>query len=215
MSALQMTCGFPPGTSGTPVLETERLFLRAPKLDDAEVIARLANNRKIAEMTALIPHPYGVDDARAWIESLSEDGQGWTFAITAKAEGGALIGACGYGRRHDDFADEPEIGYWIGENFWGRGYATEAVRAVIDHLFSVSDLDALAAGCRVTNLASRRVIEKCGFQWTGAALFRVRALGASVPADRFRLERRIWASLRAWGKSGMPKIAAEKKKGGR
>lgn len=209
MSALQMTCGFSPGPSGTPVLETERLFLRAPKLDDAKVIARLANNRKIAEMTTLIPHPYGIDDARAWIGSLSEEGSGWTFAVTAKSEGGALIGACGYGRRHDD---EPEIGYWIGEPYWGRGYATEAVRAVIDHLFSVTDLDALDAGCRVTNLASRRVIEKCGFQWTGAALMRVRALGASVPADRFRLERRIWASLRAWGKSGMPKIAAEKKK---
>jgi RimJ/RimL family protein N-acetyltransferase len=196
-----------------PVLETDRLFLRAPKLDDAKVIAKLANNRKIAEMTALIPHPYGVEDARAWIESLSDEGRGWTFAITAKAEAGSLIGACGYGRRPDD--EEPEIGYWIGEAYWGRGYATEAVRAVIDHLFSVTDLDALAAGCRVTNLASRRVIEKCGFQWTGAALFRVRALGASVPADRFRLERRIWASLRAWGKSGMPKIAATKKKAGR
>ena len=84
MSALQMTCGFPPGASGTPVLETGRLFLRAPKLDDAKVIARLANNRKIAEMTALIPHPYGVDDAKAWIESLSEEGSGWTFAITAR-----------------------------------------------------------------------------------------------------------------------------------
>ena len=215
MSALQMTCGFPPGASSTPVLETDRLFLRSPKLDDAKVIARLANNRKIAEMTALIPHPYGVDDARGWIESLAEEGQGWTFAITAKREGGALVGACGYGKRCDNFVEEPEIGYWIGEPYWGRGYATEAVRAVIDHLFSVTDLDALAAGCRVTNLASRRVIEKCGFQWTGAALFRVRALGASVPADRFRLERRIWSSLRAWGKSEMPRTTATRKKSAR
>ena len=210
MSALQMTCGSSPGTSGTPVLETERLILRIPKLDDAKAVAKLANNRKIAEMTALIPHPYGVDDAKAWIEALAEEGGGWTFAIAAKSEGNALVGACGYGRRYDE---EPEIGYWIGEPYWGRGYATEAVRALIDHLFSVTDLEAIATGCRVTNLASRRVIEKCGFQWTGAALFRVRALGASVPADRFRLERSIWASLRAWGKSGMPKIAAEKKKG--
>jgi RimJ/RimL family protein N-acetyltransferase len=212
MSALQMTCGFPPGVSGTPVLETDRLLLRSPKLDDAKAVARLANNRKVSEMTAFIPYPYGIDDARAWIESLTEEGGGWTFVVTAKAEGGALIGACGYGGRHQE---GPEIGYWIGEPYWGRGYATEAVRAVIDHLFGVTGLDALAAGCRVTNLASRRVIEKCGFQWTGAALMRVRALGASVPADRFRLERKIWASLRAWGKSGMPKIAAEKKKGGR
>ena len=211
MSALQMSCGFPPGTSGTPVLETERLILRAPKLDDAKLVAKLANNRKIAEMTALIPHPYGIDDARAWIESLAEE-SAWTFAICAKGENGALVGACGYGRRHDE---EPEIGYWIGEPYWGRGYATESVRALIDHLFSVTDLDAVGCGCRVTNTASRRVIEKCGFQWTGAALLRVRALGASVPADRFRLERKIWASLRAWGKSGLPKIAPARKKSGR
>jgi RimJ/RimL family protein N-acetyltransferase len=212
MSALQMSCGFPPGTSGTPVLETERLLLRAPKLDDAKTVARLANNRKIAEMTALIPHPYGVDDARAWIESLAEEESGWTFAVVAKSEGGALVGACGYGKRCED---EPEIGYWVGEPYWGRGYATEAVRALIDHLFTVTDLEAIAAGCRVTNLASRRVLERCGFQWTGAALCRIRALGASVPSDRFRLERKIWASLREWGKHGLPKIASERKKGGR
>jgi RimJ/RimL family protein N-acetyltransferase len=60
----------------------------------------------------------------------------------------------------------------------------------------------------VTNIASRRVLEKCGFQWTGVALFRVRALGASVPADQFKLERRNWASLRAWGQSGLPKVAS-------
>jgi len=215
MAALQMTCGGTPAASSTPVLETERLFLRAPKLDDAKVIARLANNRKIAVMTAMLPHPYSVEDARGWIESLGNESDGWTFAITAKSEGGAVIGACGYGNRCDNFVEEPEIGYWIGEPYWGRGYATEAVRAVIDHVFSVTDLDALSAGCRVTNLASRRVIEKCGFQWTGAALFRVRALGASVPADRFRLERRIWSSLRAWGKSAMPKLAAARKKSGR
>jgi len=212
MSALQMTCDLPSGFSGTPVLEAERLILRAPKLDDAKAVARLANNRKIAEMTAFIPHPYGIDDARGWIETLAEDESAWTFAILGKREGNALVGICGYGRRQDE---EPEIGYWIGEPYWGRGYATEAVRAVIDHLFTVTDLDAIAVGCRVTNTASRRVIEKCGFQWTGAALLRVRALGASVPADRFRLERRIWASLRAWGKSGLPKTAAEKKKSAR
>ena len=65
-------------------------------------------------------------------------------------------------------------------------------------------LEALAATCRVTNVASRRVLEKCGFQWTGAGLCRVRALRASVPSDRFRLDRRTWASLRAWGKTRLP-----------
>ncbi len=204
MAALQMTCGPSPDVASTLVLETSRLILRAPCLDDAAEIAALANNRKIAEMTALIPHPYTLEDATGWLSSLPAESGHWNFAI-AERESGKLVGACGYGKRHDL---GPEIGYWVGEPFWGRGYATEAVRAVIDHLFSATSLDEIAAGCRVTNVASRRVLEKCGFQWTGVALFRVRALGASVPADQFKLERRTWASLRAWGKSSLPKVAS-------
>jgi len=208
MSALQMICGRSPETSSAPVLETGRLILRTPGLEDATSIALLANNRKIAEMTALLPHPYGIEDATQWITSLPAETGNWNFGIFAK-DSGKLVGVCGYGKRQDR---GPEIGYWIGEPFWGQGYATEAMRAVIDHLFTTTTLDEIAAGCRVTNVVSRRVLEKCGFQWTGAALFRVRALGASVPADQFRLERRNWASLRAWGQSELPKIAGEKKK---
>ena len=55
------------------------------------------------------------------------------------------------------------------------------------------------AGARVTNPASRRVLEKCGFQWTGAGLLRIRALSSSAPIDRFRLDRGLWASLKSWG----------------
>jgi len=208
MSALQMTCGQTtcgpsPDLSSAPVLETDRLILREPRLDDAASVAALANNRKIAEMTALIPHPYSIEDAARWLTSLPAETGHWNFAIVER-ESGKLVGTCGYGKRHDL---GPEVGYWIGEPFWGQGYATEAIRAVVDHLFSVTALDEIAAGCRVTNVASRRVLEKCGFQWTGVALFRVRALGASVPADQFRLERRNWASLRAWGQSSLPKVA--------
>lgn len=210
MSALQMTCGPFPEISSTLVLETDRLILRTPSIDNAAAVAKLANNRKIAEMTALIPHPYGLEDATKWITSLPAQTGHWSFGVFAK-DGGKLLGVCGYGKRQD-FHLGPEIGYWFGEPYWGQGFATEAARAVIDHLFSATALDEIAAGCRVTNVASRRVLEKCGFQWTGAALFRVSAIGASVPADQFRLERRNWASLRAWGKSNLPKIAVTGKK---
>jgi RimJ/RimL family protein N-acetyltransferase len=204
MSALQMTCGPSPDLSSAPVLETDRLILREPRLDDAAAVAALANNRKVAEMTSLLPHPYGIEDAARWISSLPAETGNWNFVMVER-ESGKLVGVCGYGKRP---LRGPKISYWIGEPFWGRGYATEAMRAVVDHLFSVTALDEIAAGCRVTNLASRRVLEKCGFQWTGVALFRVRALGASVPADQFKLERRNWASLRAWGQSGLPKVAS-------
>jgi RimJ/RimL family protein N-acetyltransferase len=200
MTAAQQSCTAPPGDLCIRSLESERLHLRAPVLKDALAIAALANNRKIAEMTASIPHPYGVADAEAWISSVSVPGAGVAFAIFEK-NSGAFAGICSYEWRGETI---PEIGYWAGEPFWGRGYATEAVRAMIDHAFTATDLQALAASCRVTNVESRRVLEKCGFQWTGAGLCRVRALRSSVPSDRFRLDRRNWASLRAWGKTRLP-----------
>lgn len=202
MSALQMTCGPSPETSSAPALETERLILRTPNLDDAAAVAGLANNRRIAEMTMLIPHPYGIEDAARWIAAPAAAIGHTKFGVFAKD--GAFVGACGYTTAR---GENPTIGYWIGEPYWGRGYATEAARAVVDHLFSETGLGEIVANCRVSNVASRRVLEKCGFQWTGAALFRVRALEASVPADRFRLERRNWASLRAWGQSSLPRVA--------
>ena len=200
MTAAPLSCTAPPGELCIPSLESERLHLRAPRMKDATAIAALANNRKIAEMTASIPHPYRLADAETWIGGLVDRSVGAAFAIFEK-KGGAFVGICSYEWRGETI---PEIGYWAGEPFWGRGYGTEAVRAMIDHAFTATDLEALAASCRVTNIASRRVLEKCGFQWTGAGLCRVRALGASVPSDRFRLERRTWASLRAWGKTRLP-----------
>ena len=95
----------------------------------------------------------------------------------------------------------PEIGYWLGAKHWGKGYATEAVRALIDHAFTDLDHEALQSAARVTNPASRRVLEKCGFQWTGVGLLRIRALDSSAPIDRFRLDRGLWASLKSWGQA--------------
>jgi RimJ/RimL family protein N-acetyltransferase len=176
-----------------PVLETERLVLRAPRLGDAKMIAALANDVRIAENTARIPHPYRKSDADDFILSANR-GSETTFLVAAHS--GAVMGACGFTQidRHP-----PEVGYWLGVKFWGKGYATEAVRAVIDHVFTDFDCEAIHSAARVTNPASRRVLEKCGFQWTGAGLLRIRALASSAPIDRFRLDRGLWASLKSWG----------------
>jgi RimJ/RimL family protein N-acetyltransferase len=184
-----------------PVLETERLVLRAPRLEDLEQIAMLANERRIAENTARIPHPYTLKDAEAFLAAANRSDAETTFAITLAD--GTLIGACGLELREGPGAagTTPELGIWLGVPYWGRGFATEAVRALIDHAFEDLELEALQAGARVTNPASRRVLEKCGFQWTGVGLYRIRALKSSAPIDRFRLERSIWASLKSWGAS--------------
>lgn len=175
-----------------PVLATERLTLRAPRHGDVKAIARLANDLRIAQNTLRIPHPYGVADAEQFVASLNrQDGEA-TFSITHDEK---LIGCCGIDPRQS----APEIGYWLGVPYWGLGYGTEAARALIDHAFGELACESLQAGARVSNPASRRVLEKCGFQWTSVRLTRVRAINSAAPADRFRLDRGLWASLKSWG----------------
>ena len=175
-----------------PVLATERLTLRAPRCDDIKAILALANDRRIAVNTARIPHPYEAADAERFIASVNRrDGES-CFVIML---GDRLIGACGVDPREDG----PELGYWLGAPHWGRGFATEAARALIDYAFGELDLEYLQAGARVSNPASRRVLEKCAFQWTGVRLTRIRAINSAAPVDRFRLDRGLWASLKSWG----------------
>jgi len=177
-----------------PVLATERLILRAPCFEDARTIAALANDRRIAENTLRIPHPYGLADAQSFITAANASDSEIVFLIATR--GGSVIGGCGIARLGEE---PPEIGYWLGVPFWGQGYATEAVRVLIDYAFGDLGYDALAGGARVSNPASRWVLEKCGFQWTGVGLYRIRALASSAPVDRFRLERRRWAIAREDG----------------
>jgi RimJ/RimL family protein N-acetyltransferase len=177
-----------------PVLETKRLVLRAPQLGDAKWIAMLANDRRIAENTRRIPHPYSRADAEDFISSVNVASGETAFLITHAD--GTIMGACGLAMTD---GPAPELGYWLGTPFWGQGYATEAVRAVIDYAFTELEHEALQAGARVTNPSSRRILEKCGFQWTGVGLCRIRAINSSAPIDRFRLDRGLWASLKSWG----------------
>jgi RimJ/RimL family protein N-acetyltransferase len=181
----------------TPALETARLRLRAPGRADIEAIARLATDRRIAENTARIPHPYTLADAESYIRYVEESESETAFAVTLADD--VLIGICSL---RNEPRKVPEIGYWLGAPYWGHGYATEAARALIDHAFGDLGLEQLEAGARVSNPASRRVLEKCGFQWTGVSLKRIHAIASSAPVDRFRLDRRLWASLKAWGQAG-------------
>jgi RimJ/RimL family protein N-acetyltransferase len=177
-----------------PVIETERLILRAARLADAKAVTSLINDRRIAENTARIPHPYSLADAQAFLSTANRDPNEPSFLITL-AEG-TIIGGCGI---HLLPGGDPELGYWIGLPYWGRGYVTEAARAMIDHAFGALGYERLTSRARVSNPASRRVLEKCGFQWSGVSLIRIRALRSSAPVDCFRLDRGLWASLKSWG----------------
>src|SRR5262249_59768102 len=99
--------------------------------EDVDQIAMLANERRIAENTARIPHPYTLKDAEAFLAAANRSDAETTFAITLAD--GTLIGACGLELREGTGAagTTPELGIWLGIPYWGCGYATEAVRAFV------------------------------------------------------------------------------------
>ena len=110
------------------VLETERLSLRRPTLADVKAIAHLANDRRIAENTRRLPHPYSHEHAVAFVRAIAEDAGETVFLIENNF---SPIGMVGIDRRDED---APELGYWLGVEHWGQGFGTEAARAVIDYL---------------------------------------------------------------------------------
>jgi RimJ/RimL family protein N-acetyltransferase len=175
------------------VLSTARLTLRKPKLTDAAAVARLADDRRVAENTRRLPHPYRTEDAIQFIGSPGNTDT--VFLIERERQ---PIGMVGIDWRRPD---APELGYWLGVAHWGQGFATEAARAAIDFTFEEFSVERLISGARVANPASRNVLEKCGFQWTGVELHRFKALGSSTPVDCFRLTRGVWTSLKSWGRA--------------
>jgi RimJ/RimL family protein N-acetyltransferase len=180
---------------GSCVLETERLTLRRPTLADVRAIARLANDRRIAENTRRLPHPYSQDHAIEFVRAISDDRHETVFLIENNH---TPVGMAGIDWREQD---APELGYWLGVEHWGQGFGTEAARAVIDLFFEEFDNEHLISGARVANPSSRNILEKCGFQWSGVELHRFEALGSSTPVDRFRLARSVWSSLKNWSSS--------------
>ncbi|WP_213773899.1 GNAT family N-acetyltransferase [Bradyrhizobium sp. dw_78] len=177
------------------VLETERLTLRKPTLADVKAIAGLANDRRIAENTRRLPHPYLQDHAVELIRATADGQRDIVFLIENDRTPIGIVGVNWRG------PDAPELGYWLGVGHWGQGFGTEAARAMIDFTFEEFDVGQLISGARVANPASRNILEKCGFQWSGVELHRFEALGSSAPVDCFRLSRGVWSSLKNWGHS--------------
>jgi RimJ/RimL family protein N-acetyltransferase len=185
-------------------LETRRLWLRWPRLADAQAVVRLAGEKAVADMTARIPHPYPPEQAERFIfqaRRANANGESLQLAITPKGKPNSLIGMVGISLSAE--TGKPELGYWLGTPSWGQGYATEAVRALIDAFFAYGDETELTASARVINPASRRVLEKCGFAYQGAGLMELPARGGLYPADHFRLDRRAWESLKTWSHMGL------------
>lgn len=150
-----------------PRLASARIHLRPFADDDAAAVFRLAGDARIADTTALIPHPYPEGAAEAWIathEAAWELGRGLTLAVTLRASA-ELIGATGLTVAPEH--QRAELGYWIGVPYWRQGYATEAARLLVDYAFGVMKLHRIFAHHFVRNPASGRVLEKIGMTREG------------------------------------------------
>jgi RimJ/RimL family protein N-acetyltransferase len=147
-------------------IHTARLTLRPFRGADAARVAELAGAWEVARMCARVPHPYAVADAEAWFATQPEAraaGRAFDYAVETAAEG--LIGAVGVERRKA--GEAPTLGYWIGQPYWGRGYATEAGAALLAtaaHELGEADF---RSEHFVDNLKSGIVLEKLGFAYTG------------------------------------------------
>lgn len=164
---------------------TERLLLRPGWADDAAALQAAINDEAVTKMLARVPWPYSLQDARDYL-ALPAQSQQPSFLIFDRAKGSAgLIGGVGI---HDQDG-LPEIGYWIASSHWGRGYATEAARAVVQLARHTLRIPRLVSGHFVDNPASGRVLRKIGFRPTGQIEQReCRSRGEQVPCVLLELD---------------------------
>lgn len=151
----------------TKAITTDRLLLRLFQKSDAEAVARLCNNYNIYKNTMYLPYPYSKEHALIWMERHIKNfnaNKAYEFAITNK-ETGELFGAIALSNNQS--FNHGEIAYWIGEEYWGHGFATEAAEAVINFAFKEKNYHKIFARYFTTNPASGRVMEKLGMTKEG------------------------------------------------
>lgn len=137
--------------------------LRPWKEEDIEYLLKYANNKKIADnMRDRFPHPYFREAGIAFIKENQEDNPTKIFAIEID---GIPVGSIGIFPGIDVYRKSAEIGYWIAEDYWGKGIATKAVKEIISYGFATWDLNRIYAKAFEPNAASQRVLLKAGFKY--------------------------------------------------
>jgi RimJ/RimL family protein N-acetyltransferase len=172
-------------------IATERLILRPLDESDLDDLVVAINNFAIVKNTARIPFPYGRKDAEDYLALTRTAGPNQLFlSIALKDAPHRVIGGISAeGGEHDS-----ELGYWIAQPLWGKGYMGEAAGAMTAHVFQYTEYDTLVAGYRIGNEASRSVLARLGFTPTHETMIDSRGLGYLVPVMRMALSRAVWAA---------------------
>jgi RimJ/RimL family protein N-acetyltransferase len=171
---------------------TERLTLRPGWIEDAPELARAADHEAVIRNTRRMPWPYALGDAEAFLR-MPQDIRAPSLLVLAHEDGAVrLVGGVGLTAMDDGLR---ELGYWITPDAWGRGYATEAARAVL-HMAGALRIRGVTARHFADNPASGRVLRKLGFRPTGEqSLGESRARGCSAPVIHYACQHAEHASL--------------------
>ena len=168
-------------------LELKRCTVRSWEWRDRNAIVRHANNRNVwINLRDRFPYPYADTDARNWLDLVVGHQPETNFAI---AVAGEAVGGIGFILQPDVARRSAEIGYWLGEEFWGRGIVSEALIAVTDHAFANHDLCRIYAHVFDWNRASARVLEKAGYEFEGR-------MRKSVTKDGQTIDQLMYAIVR-------------------
>ncbi|MEQ8850405.1 MAG: GNAT family N-acetyltransferase [Phycisphaerales bacterium] len=175
-----------------PTLETERLIIRPPAESDVPAMPGVFNDPDIYAHTRNIPYPYGEADARAAFDRyhrLARESRAICLFPEERTTG-EIVGLVQLVLA--DGANEAELGYAIGRAWWGKGYATDASRAMLGYGFGTLGLDAIHAHAMVRNPASSRVLEKLGMRAVGVVEGLCEKDGEHHDAEGFVMVRSAW-----------------------
>jgi RimJ/RimL family protein N-acetyltransferase len=171
------------------VLQSERLILRPVRPSDVPSMAVWLSDYDVAKNTSRVPHPYGEDDAEAFLAAAPAAGH--VFAIQRRDDG-PFMGCTGV---HPD--EDHALGYWLGKPFWGQGYATEAAHRLVRFVFEELEQDSVHAGWFYDNPASGHVLAKLGARHNGSRMRESRARGKQVLCHDMLLTRADFARRKA------------------
>ncbi|RYE06992.1 MAG: N-acetyltransferase [Hyphomicrobiales bacterium] len=169
-------------------LQTRRLILRQPLPTDAPRLARMLNNFAISGKLSRVPYPYGEADAEWWLGTWRPDKPPAETGFTIDLPGEGLIGHVGFHLTNG----EPQIGYWLAEPFWNRGFMTEATEAALDWYFEVTSAMHINSGLFAFNKASLAVQKKLGFTQIGTGTLHCLARHEDLRHIDTRLTRADW-----------------------
>ncbi len=183
-------------------IETARLWLRWPRAADVAAFARLASDVDVAGLATCLPQPFGAPEADDFVigaRRTNTQGRGLVLGLAPRNDPAALVGLVGVQTRGE--SADLVLGYWLGRPYWGAGLMQEAIEAVLDMAFVLTDAGQIETPVRAGNVAARKVLLRCGFP-----------VPEPTQADALALiDRAAWLGARAGaaGRIALPLAAAQ------